>query len=206
MFIDIIPPENETNTAITGEELRIERYVAEHHELPERLSDLPKVPGEFDRDVDGWGKPLVYAPQKDGSVVVGSPGKEGQHNARFIRFSIILPEDQADQEAQFWTYDNFRVIETSIRDYVATQHRLPKSLADIDIRAHAYLNDRWDGPIAYSPEADGSVILASHGKPGSGQVFSVQFSVPGVVSTGEATETGESRDVLPKSWLSATRP
>jgi hypothetical protein len=74
-------------------EYRIRDYAAEHHRLPARLSDLPKLenPNRDGSCRDGWGRELIYAPQSDGSVVLSSLGKNGRlggKGAMVRRFTV----------------------------------------------------------------------------------------------------------------------
>jgi hypothetical protein len=180
LFTDVIPPESRTLGSLTSARVRIEAYVAVHHRLPEKLSDVPKRAGYTHDDLDGWGKPLVYTPLADGSVVLTSLGKDGANSARSIRFSILTSGDKADSSAELMTRGTMNFLEGEIYSYVQLHHRLPGSLTEIPNLDPIFLNDSWGRPLLYSAEPDGSVILASHGKEGSNQTFSVQFGVSGV--------------------------
>jgi len=182
LLVDIIPPESETLGALTGAQIRIQLYVAEHHRLPDKLADLPPRPNHSDRDIDGWGKPLIYAPQPDGSVVITSPGKDGDHNARSVRFSIIPSEDKVNLEAETMTEMNLSSIAGEIRKWGKEHHRLPNSFTEVPVlqQRPELLTDGWNRPISYTPQPDGSVLLTSHGQPGTSQIFSLQFTVPGI--------------------------
>ena len=69
-------------------EYRIRDYVAHNHVLPPRLADLPPLaPNRSSSTNDAWGRPIMYAPQPDGSVILSSPGKPGGHPIT-LRFAI----------------------------------------------------------------------------------------------------------------------
>jgi|GEM_PF-5439800 len=88
MLVDTIPPGALTRGRMNGVEQRIRAYAQVHHHMPATLADLPKRENYDDSDVDGRGKPLVYTPQTDGSVVITSFGKPGSNQPISLRFTI----------------------------------------------------------------------------------------------------------------------
>jgi hypothetical protein len=184
-------PESQTEDAMFDAESRVQSYFAQRHRLPENLSDVPRIPDHADRDVDGWGSPLVYSPQSDGSVVITSLGKEGANNKQSVRFSIIPAGDKADEDAWEMTYRWMTYVENAVGSYAAKFQQLPDRL---DLIAPAFTMDGWGRPIEYAPQPDGSVILTSHGATGSGQIFSLQFTVPGATPVGASATATEPSD------------
>ena len=61
-----------------------------------------------------------YAPQKDGSVLLVSPGKNDGTNRRSIQFSIA--KDKAESNAEFSTCMNMREAEHDLCEYVKIHH------------------------------------------------------------------------------------
>jgi hypothetical protein len=93
LFTDVVPRDAMTEAAVQITEQRIKEYVSEHHKLPRNLSDLPPVPPDRYSDInDAWGRELIYTPQPDGSVVLGSHGKDGTGDDKFtVRFTVPEP-------------------------------------------------------------------------------------------------------------------
>jgi hypothetical protein len=188
-------PEEETDTGLSYTEDRVQDYVSKEHHLPAKLSDLPLNPGKDGRLTDGWGKPFLYAPQKDGSVILSSVGRDGPDHAESIRFSMIDPSDDVNDGAKLETYEDLKGIEYRMHDYVAACHHLPETLTDLDSAdstARLSTVDGWGDPISYARQSDGSVLLSSHGKPGCKQVFSRQFTVPGATPGAPTTSAATS--------------
>jgi hypothetical protein len=179
LFTDIIPPRMVTEGTLSTIELRVQLYVAEHGRLPGRLSDLPQLPDHDDKPIDGWGNPITYSRQEDGSVVLASSGGADGSDARSIRFSTIPPGDKADSNAKMFTFNGMGNIERLLRKYVTAHHELPPRLADLPDAGGLEPVDGWGGPLDYQPGQNGSVVLTSHGKMGSNQVFSDAFVIPG---------------------------
>jgi len=89
LFTESVPPEALTRTRMTITEYRIRDYAAQNHRLPAQLSDLPPLSPDRDGNTDdAWGRPLVYMPQPDSSVILSSHGKDGSSNAITVRFTI----------------------------------------------------------------------------------------------------------------------
>jgi hypothetical protein len=193
----VMHPDEVTNSHISITKNEIEAYAKKFNRLPGKLSKLSDLPPSDPHDkpgssiTDGWGQPLIYEPQTDGSVVLGSLGESGKNNARSMRFSVIgLDDDDADKG--FSTLSSMVVVEGAIRLYAKTNHQLPNRLSDIkgDPRIRRTV-DAWGRPMMYIPNPDGSVILSSQGKIGSNQIFSRQFTVPGIQTKGPTTATTE---------------
>jgi hypothetical protein len=185
----------------------IEDYAAQHHRLPDKLSDLPPHPLGTD---NGWGKPLVYEPQADGTAVLRSVGERDGNDTTSIRFSIIdknnrqynTPSRVSDSSAMNITFINFEWQDEGIRQYVAEHHRLPDSLADLKYpsappeRLISDLKDGWGWPVSYTPRGDGTVLLRSGGRDGK-QIFSREFTVSGIEAKGPTTEPSTAPSLLP---------
>jgi hypothetical protein len=164
-------------------QIRIQTYVDKHHVLPKDLSDLPQRPDHADSIVDGWGRPLAFAPQPDGSVVITSLGKDGAHNSRSIRFTILDPGDETNSGKEYMTFGNMEYVENIIKQYAKANHLLPSDLSACPELKSFETVDGWDVPFLYIRSAN-NCVLTSHGQPGSTQIFSLQFEVPNVKSGG----------------------
>ncbi len=168
---EVIPPDILTCNRVSLTEERIREYAARHDRLPAKLSDLPLLPANRDSSTkDAWGRPLIYQPRPDGSVVLGNRWTNGTTCAvtvHFVPTTPLYPED-------------VMLAAHLIRDYAAANHHLPKRLSDLH-NLSGYqpgcINNARGKPLLYQPQPDGSVILASRGKDGSGEAVTVHFTV-----------------------------
>ncbi len=192
----VISPVVATKNTLSNLESRIQTYAAEHNELPHKLSDLPVRPDWNDILTDGWGKPIVYSPQKDGSVLLIVSGENPGVDARSIRFSIV-PNDEADQDAVWMTFNNMDCTETLLAEYAAAHSRLPDKLSDIpDEQApdkDGFTIDAWGQRFEYKLGSGGKATLTSRGKIGSKQIYSSEFIVAGPNGAGPTTATTQQR-------------
>jgi hypothetical protein len=179
LLTDTARPENLICTNLHLTELRIRDYTAQNHRLPEKLSDLP--PLSPDRDgrstEDAWGRPLLYKPQADGSVILGSRWASGANWAITVHFNPTGIE-----EVQEKSTDAGRLLRIAyrIRAYAGQRHTVPAKLSDLPPPAgdvYSGTEDWWGRPVIYEPQPDGSVILASRGKEGNSNVITVRFTV-----------------------------
>jgi hypothetical protein len=176
-------------------------YFLKNHRLPQKLSDLP--PYVFPPD-DGWGKQFDYSPQQDGSVVLSSHGNKGEADSLVFRFSMVDMGNKDTMRASLITFIHMNTLDQSIRHYLADNNCLPTRLTDEDIPL--FIRDGWNDLISYSVQPDGSVLLVSHGKPGSGQIFSLQFTVPATVRPGPTTASTEPDNAAPTSRAAPSAP
>lgn len=174
-----ISPELQTENALVCTLVRIQDYENKYHRLPKKLSDLPVRLSHSDSLVDGWGKPLVYEPQKDGSVILRSLGKDGANDLRSIRQPILAKKNDEEEFNIAMTLDSMENIERGIRDYVDKHHRLPDGYPDLPEEITDQAVDGWGGPILYLPSPDGTVRLSSRGKGGK-QVLFLKFIIHGI--------------------------
>jgi hypothetical protein len=175
--------------------------------LPQKLSDLPLSSDPFHQlDIsDGWGRPFDFSPQPDGSVVLSSKGDKGANDSLVFRFSIVDMPNKEAVEATKLTFVTMDIVNGIIHSYLAGHNRLPSKLSDID-DSPAIVDDGWNVPLSYSVQPDGSVLLVSHGKPGSGQIFSLQFTLPPIVPPGPTTAAAEPSNAAPTSRASPSAP
>ncbi len=175
LLTDTIRPETLTWSRVSLTEQRIREYVAQHHRLPEKLSDLPPLSANRDsRTEDAWGQPLIYHPQPDGSVILGSRWAERGKFAFTVHFD---PRATSSLE-EGRTPGSLMLTKDRIRMYAAQNHKLPAALSDLPPVAGAETPlDGWGRPFVYEPQADGSVILRSLGKGGKVDVTTVHFTV-----------------------------
>src|SRR5438552_823405 len=74
--VEKVPAQDLTYTRMTLIEKRIRDYAAAYCRLPDRLSELPKEPGNRDDSIDdGWGRPIQYMKERR-SVTLLSLGKD----------------------------------------------------------------------------------------------------------------------------------
>jgi hypothetical protein len=74
---DVIPPESQTYSAITGTADRIHLYMQRHHDVPTSLNVL-KREGYLTRTTDGWGRELLYSVDENGVITLTSLGADGK--------------------------------------------------------------------------------------------------------------------------------
>jgi hypothetical protein len=192
----VISPIVDTKNTLSNLESRIQTYAAEHKELPQVLSDLPVRPNRNDVLTDGWGKPIVYSPQKDGSVLLIVSGESPSVDARSIRFSIV-PDKEEDQDAVWTTFNNMDSTETLLREYAAAHSRLPDKLSDIPGEQapdkDGFTIDAWGQRFEYTQGGGGKVTLRSRGKTGSKQIYSSEFIIARLNGAGPTTATTQQR-------------
>lgn len=182
VLYDPVPPESMTEGVFNDLKIRIESYVADHHQLPASLTELPPRPDHGNQLTDGWGSPIIYAPQKDGSVLLVSPGKSDGSNRRSVQFSIA--KNQVESEAESLTFMHMWTAEHYLREYVRVHSHMPGSLSDLpEVRgattAQDFSRDCWGQPIECNVDAGGLVNLTSRGKDGK-SIFRKQFIITGL--------------------------
>jgi hypothetical protein len=198
-FASQISPDDLTHTEMQILELRVNNYVVQNHRLPAALSDMPLRPGHGDEDItDGWRKPIVYEPQKDGSVILRSLGGEG--HTQTVQFSVIDPNDRREVSARDFTKRSMNYIEVLVHQFAAEHHRVPSRLDELPAEVAGHIElcdvDGWGQPLRYTVAPDGTVTITSDGKPGAKQKFVLQFSVP-EVSKAPATKPASLWLLLP---------
>ena len=183
-LVDRIPPGLATRNRLSELERRIQAYAAKKKRLPADLSDLPIRPDYDDRVVDGWDKPVLYLPQKDGSVILSSAGPTGLGHPRSFRFSIVSDESESDSTAKMLTFEKMWNLESYLNTYFSEHKMLPTALSDLpaEVRSSQYNGtvDGWGTPIEYACRPDGSVVIRSNGNPRGNQIFSEEFVLPGI--------------------------
>jgi hypothetical protein len=125
----------------------------------------------------------------DGSIVIASNGKAGGRDGQAIRFSLVVNEDKIDHANELDTFDSIEYDRLQIGSYASTHHRIPDGLSEVQ----GIMTDGWHNPIIYSRSSDDLVVLISHGKPGTNQIFSLQFEVPDVATTEPSPATTQSK-------------
>ena len=73
-FVNVIPPRDMTNTAITETTVRIHMYMTANGKYPDNLSVLPVRDGYANRTTDGWGQNLIYEVDDEGIISLKSLG------------------------------------------------------------------------------------------------------------------------------------
>lgn len=165
--------DNFTWNKFSSLEIRIQKYAELNHALPSKLSDLPVDPERDDTTTDGWSKPITYSPQKDGSVILTSPGKNGGEDIRSHQFSMCSEDERYNEE--FWTFNHIDLIESRVRDYAKERGHLPPALSNLTQEGMDTL-DGWGKPIEFKVTSHGTVTLTSRGKNGT-QIFRNEFYV-----------------------------
>ena len=77
-FVETIPPQDMSRTAMIETLIRFQMYVSERRDYPKDLSSLPKRKGHGNRITDGWGHPLLYDVDQTGVVSLTSLGRDGK--------------------------------------------------------------------------------------------------------------------------------
>jgi hypothetical protein len=193
---DRVSPECETANAMDQAETRIENYVAEKHSLPKALTDVQVRPDHGDDgNIDGWGQPLIYEPQKDGSVILRSNGAVGQ--SRSVQFYPLNPLDTDDLLAQLTTHDRMWNIEMLVHQYAIKQKRVPKTIAELTAGGDGGLDasevDGWKRTIRYAVDSNGTVTLISDEKPGLSHKIVLNFDVPEATKLAKGPTTNEAQ-------------
>lgn len=76
-FMDIITPEEMTDTQMRMLELRVCQYVNQYQKFPGKLSELPLRDDKYHNAItDGWGREIHYVIKND-IVYLSSYGKDG---------------------------------------------------------------------------------------------------------------------------------
>jgi hypothetical protein len=75
---DVVPPRNLTRTRMESLKRRVIEFAHQTKRLPVNLGELPKR-AEYDNSLlDGWGRPIEYAPNTNGVVKLRSLGKDNR--------------------------------------------------------------------------------------------------------------------------------
>ena len=77
-LVCVITPVEMTNTAIVESFVRMRMYLAEHHQFPASLDELPRRDGYANRTTDWWRRPLIYKAEQDNFITLLSLGKDGE--------------------------------------------------------------------------------------------------------------------------------
>jgi len=64
-------------SAMSETAYRIHLFAKGSGRLPIEVHELPKQPNSSNRILDAWGRPLIYRVSPDGTLVVGTLGKDG---------------------------------------------------------------------------------------------------------------------------------
>jgi hypothetical protein len=181
----VVTPDELTHDRILSTQGDLLDYVADHHKLPEKLTELPE--GAPETILDGWGKPLVYQPQKDGSVILGYEGQVEGSELCVLRFPGSNMLESSDRYAVTMIISELDFIEIRVRNYVKENHRMPAALSDLSNLPPWMPFDGWDSRIFYSLQADGSGLVTNNGKIGNNQIISLHFTIPDARANGPAT-------------------
>jgi len=98
LFVDRVSPRALTLTRMSVIKNRILLYARQNHSLPPSLFVLPILEDKDNKIEDGWGRPLGYAVDDDGVVVLSSLGSDGKMGGTGDAADIIerFPSKQKD--------------------------------------------------------------------------------------------------------------
>jgi hypothetical protein len=77
-FVDVITPQNNTETGLTLTFDRIQTYWNRHGRVPKNPADLPDLPGRDCEMRDGWGREFHWKSDGKRTVWVWSLGRDGK--------------------------------------------------------------------------------------------------------------------------------
>ena len=94
IFLDLIPPRENTIGAMYETCARIQLYMMKHGKVPTSAADLPIRKGYVNQTTDGWGYQLRWSVDDSGVVTITSFGADGKQgtagNKNFINSDDVL--------------------------------------------------------------------------------------------------------------------
>jgi hypothetical protein len=75
---DVIPPKDNTRSAMTETSVRIGMYLEKNGHLPPDIKSLPIRPDHVNQTDDAWHRPLLYSVEPGNTVVLKSLGADGK--------------------------------------------------------------------------------------------------------------------------------
>ena len=94
-------PPPATQWAIEETRCRIHLFAKDNQRLPTQLAELPRRSGFPNRITDIWGNELVYEVDADGTIALGSYGKDGKAGGNGANADKILQYPTRDASGQF---------------------------------------------------------------------------------------------------------
>ena len=76
-YANRVPRDGYTASEVSAVATRCHLFMIEHHVPPPDLQSLPRRDGHSDTALDGWGRPLIYRLLGDGTIEIGSLGRDG---------------------------------------------------------------------------------------------------------------------------------
>jgi hypothetical protein len=100
---EVIPPRDNTLSAMTETKVRIEMYLQKNGRLPPDFNSLPVRENHVNQTDDAWHRPLLYTIESGNTVVLKSLGADGK------------PGGTGDDEdlTQRYRVENGRLVELS---------------------------------------------------------------------------------------------
>jgi len=111
-FFHEISPAEATYSAISETAYRIHLFAKKHHTLPSSLRDLPERSGYLNRTLDHWNQPLLYRVSDDGTVKVGSYGKDGAPGGTGENKDMFEIFRYRDATGRFLAADDLWIVES----------------------------------------------------------------------------------------------
>jgi hypothetical protein len=111
-FVETIPARDATYTTMNLLKYRILVYARDHAQLPADLSVLPSRPGFTDRNLDAWGRKILYQVDSSGIVTLKSLGRDGAPGGTGKDTDIVCAFASRDREGKgndplvSWTADS----------------------------------------------------------------------------------------------------
>jgi hypothetical protein len=75
---EVIPPRDNTLSAMTETKVRIEMYLQKNGRLPPDFNSLPVRENHVNQTDDAWHRPLLYTIESGNTVVLKSLGADGK--------------------------------------------------------------------------------------------------------------------------------
>jgi len=167
LSVDIATPRSNTRAAIGSIMYhRIPEYLKQHHQLPDRLADIPTVESYNDCLTDGWGRDIMYFKNSDGTYTLLSYGKDGKPGGTGENADIQETFNVSELTSEITRRTLGVIAEVRIPEYIKMHHKLPNDLRELPIipREDNRIQNAWGREIIYQRTSDKTFTLSSLGR------------------------------------------
>jgi hypothetical protein len=125
LLVDVIPPKEETVSAMIETFVRISIYAEQNNSIPSSLAVLPKREGYANQTTDAWKRPLRYEITADGIIRLTSLGKDGQPGGEGDNTDITRAYYSRRPDGSLWATSDMWVVKAEVREKDPQQSAAP---------------------------------------------------------------------------------
>jgi hypothetical protein len=114
-IVNVIPPVDMTQSAITETFVRIDIYARQTKKIPPSLDVLPKREGYANSITDGWNRPLLYRINEDGVITLTSLGKDGKVGGTGDDADISKSYYTEHKDGSLWIGEEMWIVQAEVR-------------------------------------------------------------------------------------------